>query len=453
MNLPQAGPFYMTHLLLWLLQTGGHQMADLLALSTAVIDGTQSPEETGPMNRINFELSVIRDDIAMVEAFSHCIMFETDAGLVGFDTSSVQGGERVVQAIRGWRKHPFHSLVYTHGHLDHVGGCGAFIADAETNRHERPSIIGHDNVAHRFDRYDFTSGYNMVINQRQFGQFSRRGYNIQDGNSFLPASSPKPDVTYQDHLSLNVGGMDIELHHAKGETDDHTWAWIPQHKAICAGDFFIWCFPNAGNPQKVQRYPVEWAAAMRKMAGMGAELFMPAHGLPIEGAARISGVLNEVADALEFLVTETISRMNEGARLDEIIHEVKIDPAVLEKPYLKPIYDEPEFVVRNIWRMYGGWYDGNPAHLKPAPDATLAAELAKLAGGASALAARAHEVMPDDIRLACHLAELAVQAEPDNKDLHEVRAAIYQHRRDLESSLMAKGIYGAAANESKDRLS
>jgi len=24
-------------------------------------------------------------------------------------------------------------------------------------------------------------------------------------------------------------------------------------------------------------------------------------------------------------------------------------------------YDDPEFVVHNIWRLYGGWYDGNPA--------------------------------------------------------------------------------------------
>jgi alkyl sulfatase BDS1-like metallo-beta-lactamase superfamily hydrolase len=59
------------------------------------------------------------------------------------------------------------------------------------------------------------------------------------------------------------------------------------------------------------------------------------------------------------------------------------------KPYLQPVYDEPEFIVRNVWRLYGGWYDGNPARLKPAPDAVLATALAELAGGAAALADRA----------------------------------------------------------------
>ncbi|MEQ9004142.1 MAG: alkyl sulfatase dimerization domain-containing protein, partial [Pseudomonadales bacterium] len=283
------------------------------------------------------------------------------------------------------------------------------------------------------------------------GQFRRRGYDISDTPKFLPEDSPKPDLTYTDRLPLDVGGLEVELIHARGETDDHTWSWIPARKAICAGDFFIWNFPNAGNPQKVQRYPAEWAAAMRAMAAQGAELFLPAHGLPIAGAERIRRVLTEVADALEHLVRETIALMNEGARLNDIIHTVSIDPAVLEKPYLRPMYDEPEFVVRNIWRLYGGWYDGNPAHLKPARETALASELADLAGGAIKLAERARALAEQDPRLACHLAELAAQAAPDDKAVHGIRAEVYQARRDRETSLMAKGIFGSAANESKAR--
>ena len=67
--------------------------------------------------------------------------------------------------------------------------------------------------------------------------------------------------------------------------------------------------------------------------------------------------------------------------------------------------------------MYGGWYDGNPANLKPAKDAALAREIATLAGGAGALAKRAIAVADEDMRLACHLVELAVQAEPENKSV------------------------------------
>jgi alkyl sulfatase BDS1-like metallo-beta-lactamase superfamily hydrolase len=199
-------------------------------------------------------------------------------------------------------------------------------------------------------------------------------------------------VTVSDVLTLSVGDESLELHHAKGETDDHLWTYLPKRKVICAGDFFIWCFPNAGNPQKVQRYPLEWAAALREMTRYDVELFMPAHGLPIVGHERIVRVLSDVALALEQLVERTVAKMNDGATLNEILHEVAVDPALLEKPYLLPLYDEPEFVVRNIYRLYGGWYDGNPSQLKPARQASVAHELVSLAGGVSVVVKRALEL-------------------------------------------------------------
>ena len=421
-------------------------MADLLSMSADIIDGRVTPEALGPLNRINHQLSELATDLAVVEAFSHCIVFKTDEGLVTFDTSNEHGGKKCVSAIQSWTHDPFHTVVFTHGHIDHVGGCGAF-CDAYEGR--KPIIVGHENVAARFDRYRMTNGYNHVINERQFGQFKRRGYDLAGASQFLPIATPKPDVTYSAGMTMSVGGLDIELNHAKGETDDHTWAWIPKHKAICAGDFFIWAFPNAGNPQKAQRYPKEWAAALRDMASRDAELFLPAHGLPISGRNRIQSVLNEAAEVLETLVEQTINLMNEGASLNDIIHSVKVRAELLEKPYLAPTYDEPEFVVRNIWRLYGGWYEGNPSQLKPARDRAVAEELAHLAGGAVKLAKRAEALAESDTRLACHLAEFAVQAEPDNKAIHALRAEVYQRRREGETSLMAKGIFGYAANQSK----
>ncbi|HEY6598570.1 MAG TPA: alkyl sulfatase dimerization domain-containing protein, partial [Pseudomonadales bacterium] len=159
-------------------------------------------------------------------------------------------------------------------------------------------------------------------------------------------------------------------------------------------------------------------------------------------------VLLEVAETLEKLVGETLEMMNAGRPLNEIIHTVKVAPEILERPYLRPLYDEPEFVVRNVWRMYGGWYDGNPANLKPARDAEVAAELADLAGGAEKLAKRARQLAAEgQLRLACHLVELAVRAEP-RPGIYQIRAEIYQQRRDSETSLMAKGIFGHTAGES-----
>ena len=264
-----------------------------------------------------------------------------------------------------------------------------------------------------------------------------------------------PDITYRDSMTLTVGGMTIELHHARGETDDHTWTWVPEKKVLCSGDLFIWASPNAGNPQKVQRYPIEWARALRKMAALGAEFLLPGHGVPVVGADRIKTALLDTALLLESLHEQTVAMMNEGARLDEIIHTVKAPAELLEKPYLRPVYDEPEFVVRNVWRLYGGWYDGNPASLKPAPDAAVASELASLAGGATCwpTGRRRLRRLGDDesLRLAGNLAEIAALAAPEDAGVHKVRAEVFGARAEHEASTMAKGVFAWAASESKKK--
>ncbi|HEY7628540.1 MAG TPA: alkyl sulfatase dimerization domain-containing protein [Ilumatobacteraceae bacterium] len=427
-------------------------MADLLDISSRIIDSGVVDQ---PINRVTNQLSELAADLAIVESFSHSIAFDSGDGLVSFDASGVHTGEAVVRAIKGWRSARIATLVYTHGHADHVGGSTYFAAD-------EPTVVGHENVAARLDRYDFTNNWNLIINSRQFGGIPGElnlsigeaaggsSVDISDARRFLPSTTLRPTETFDTARTITAGDTTIELNHARGETDDHLWAWFPERKWLMAGDFVIWNFPNAGNPQKVQRYPKEWAAALRRMIAARPELLVPAHGLPIAGAQRIATVLDDVATALENLVAQVIAMMNEGATLDAIIHAVSVPPETLAKPYLRPLYDEPEFVVRNVWRQFGGWWDGAASRLKPSPDAQLATAIAELCGGAAKLICRAHQAAAvDDLRLACHFADLAAWAAPDDASIHAVRNEIYTARRNAEPSLMSKGIFMAAARESQ----
>jgi len=143
--------------------------------------------------------------------------------------------------------------------------------------------------------------------------------------------------------------------------------------------------------------------------------------------------------------------MNAGATLDTVIHSVKAPEKLLEKPYLQPVYDEPEFIVRNIWRFYGGWYDGTPSHLKPAPEKEIADEIVRLAGGADKLAARAEELAKSGgLRLACHLADWACLASPDDPEIRKAAYNVYTARAEAETSTMAMGIYRSAARQVGD---
>ena len=378
--------------------------------------------------------------VAVVLDFGNTIAFRTSEGLVLFDTGLAISAPDLARAVRAWSDAPVRYAIYSHGHIDHVSGMGPYDAEATQRGWPRPIVVAHESVVARFDRYIRTAGYNAIINRRQFG--------IDELD--WPVEYRRPDLTYRDTMTLHVGELTVELHHALGETDDHTWAYIPEREVVCCGDLFIWLAPNAGNPQKVQRYPAEWAAALRAMAATGAQVLLPSHGPPVVGAGRVRAALTDTADYLDDLIEQTLALMNSGARLDEVIHAVRPPVHLAAKPYLRPHYDDPEFIVRTIWRRYGGWYDGNPAHLKPAREADLAAALAGLAGGAHVLAGRAREAADSgDLRLAGDLAELAALASPADAAVQAVRAQVYEARAAAEPSLMARGIYRWAARESR----
>ena len=377
-------------------------------------------------------LEEVAPGVAFHSGFANVVAITTGEGLVLVDTGSPMTAAVVHQQVRAWSPAPVHTAIYTHGHVDHAMGTAPFEA-------ERPlRVVGHELIAARFDRYVMTAGWNSAINTRQFRIPGLR----------WPTAYRYPDVTYRDRLDLDIGGVTLELHHHRGETDDHTIVWAPRARVLCTGDLFIWAAPNCGNPQKVQRYVIEWAEALEAMRAFGAEVLLPGHGPPIFGAARVDQALRETGAFLRSIHEQVVALMNAGLRLDDVIAQVTFPAELLARPYLRPVYDDPAFVVRNVWRRYGGWWDGNPARLLPARDAAIAAEVVALAGGTAPVIARARAAADrGDLALACQLAEWARQAAPTDADALAVRKDVYRARAAAESSLMARSIFTAAAEE------
>jgi alkyl sulfatase BDS1-like metallo-beta-lactamase superfamily hydrolase len=371
---------------------------------------------------------------------------DTGDGLVLLDTGGKFDVDLVYDQVRRWRPEPrLAAAVYSHHHIDHVFGTARFEVEADDRGWAPPVVYGHRELPDHFRRYERTRGWNTAINQRQFALPLER-WQFPDGYRY-------PDVTYQDRLTFRHGELTFELRHARGETDDATWTWVPELGALHPGDLFIWAVPNAGNPQKVQRYASDWAMALREMAGLAPELLLAGHGLPIFGADRVRAALTDTAELLDSLEAQTLALMNRGLPLDRVLHEVEVPAHLLDRPYLRPVYDHPQFIVRNVWRRYGGWWDGEPDNLLPAPRDRQAAEWVALAGGVGRVLDRARELArggdADGLRMACHLVEAAVRAEPASAEVHELRAEVYAARSATQESSMARNLLGHAALASR----
>lgn len=384
----------------------------------------------------------VAPDTWFASSFSGVTAFGTDEGLVLVDAGMTLMAPGLATMLRQVTDQPVHTAIYTHGHVDHAFGLASFLLDGQPT----PRVIGQAAMPARFERYAATAGHNVALNNRQFAGVPAAGTGA--GADAVPWQAPTypPDTLYDTELTIEVGGVTFELHAARGETDDHTWVYCPSRGVLCPGDLIIWGVPNAGNPQKVQRYPAEWAAALRAMAATEPRSLCPGHGGPVvDDPALVQRILLETADYLDAVVERTIAVLEQGSPPHvDVVRAVELPHS--DSPWLQPVYDEGEFIVRNVIRAVGGWWTGRPSELKPAPRADVAGALAGLAGGAHTVLARAREIADDgDLRLACHLADVALEAAPDDPVVQSGVAELYEQRAAAETSLMAINIFRSAA--------
>lgn len=388
--------------------------------------------------------ALVAEGIAFFPGLGNSTAFIGEHGLLIVDTAQERFTPTVLSGLRAdYSQAPIEAIVYTHGHVDHVTGAETIIAEAEGRGDRRPRIIAHSDLPARFDRYRLLARQNDHINRIQFNLPA-------DAKPFSSAALTYPDITYHDGITTTVGGTVFELHHCRGETDDETWVWCPSRRALCTGDTFLWCSPNAGNPYKVQRYALDWARGLEQMAALRPLHLLPGHGPVLSGEERIQEALLSTAQFLRSIHDQVVAGMNEGKWLEDIIREIDWPPT--DKPWLQPVYDHPEFIARNVYRLYGGWYDGDPANILPAHSEEISAALVAATGSAPILA-RARKLREDgDLQLACHLTDFVRKGEPENREAWELWRDLFTTRAAGETSLMARGAFHSAVREAEERL-
>ena len=388
----------------------------------------------------------IQDNLLAFKGIAGFFVLDTGSGLVMLDAGHIIDIERAYEEIRKWRPNePLVAAIFTHHHVDHIFAVEKFDEEALSNGNDRPAVYANKLMPEHFDRYLKTLGWNTAINRRQFA--------INVPHFTWPEKYRYPDVLVESKTSFTVGDTEFLLNPARGETDDHLWAFIPKEKILLPGDLFIWAVPNGGNPQKVQRYISDWADALREMSELEAEIMLPGHGYPMFGKENIKQALTSTAEFLDDIENQVIKLMNQGKTLNFIIHKVEFKKNLMELPWLKPVYDDPEFLIRMIWRRYGGWWEGEYDRLFPAKRSVEASLWIDLVGSLDVVITKAIELSnQNEHRLAAHLIETAFYSDPSNSKVHEARETIYSNFSNEQTSSMGRNILNHASLASKEGL-
>jgi alkyl sulfatase BDS1-like metallo-beta-lactamase superfamily hydrolase len=385
----------------------------------------------------------VADGVTQFHGFCNVGLVHGGGAALVVDTSNPALGPRAVAALRELSAEPVETIVYTHGHVDHVGGVRAFLDDATGRGHSRPVIWAQERVPVRFERYQRTWAWNDEVNRRQF--------QVPAGLPAFPRRFVPPDRTYRDRAELTLAGEPVELVHAEAETDDATWVWLPQREVALVGDLVVHSVPNTGNPNKPQRFTLGWAEALEAIAARRPRAIVPGHGPPVAGE-RVQELLLETARALRFLHDAVLDRLNAGLWPDEVVDlELRLPDDLAAKPYLQPIYGCAPFVVRDVLRAYAGWWGGNPAELLPAKRRDVARDLLEVAGR-DALLARARALLASgEARRALHLATWPAQADPSDAEARALVAEVCDALASSEPSFIARNFYRGAAARARER--
>jgi alkyl sulfatase BDS1-like metallo-beta-lactamase superfamily hydrolase len=214
--------------------------------------------------------------------------------------------------------------------------------------------------------------------------------NVGIGKSLNVSKSPfgyvKPDTIFEDELKINIAGIQIELYHAPGETNDQLFVWLPDHKSLMPGDNIYKTFPNLYTIRgTTHRDVMGWISSLDHMRSFSAEYVFPSHTKPIIGAELISDTFMLYRDAIQFVHDQTIRFMNQGLYPDQIIELVVLPESIKKSPFLKEFYGTVRWSVKSIYNGYLGWFNGNPAELDPLSRKEEAQKFADMVGGEEAL--------------------------------------------------------------------
>jgi glyoxylase-like metal-dependent hydrolase (beta-lactamase superfamily II) len=343
----------------------------------------------------------------------NAVLFETDAGLVLVDTGHAPGGPAILDAIRRVSTKPIHTVIYTHGHVDHAYGTWALIEAGE-----RPEIVATEALPRRFERYI-----------RLRGSLAKYMSQPEDELPRTREDLVWPTRTFRDRLELEIGGETFVLVACSGETDDQLYVWAPRRKALASADYYQGFLPNAGNGKRVQRDVESWARGLREMAALEPALLLPAHGEAIADPAQIRDELTTLASAFESIVAQTFEGLNQGLRKDQIFARVALPGELASRPSLREYYVTAQDVSKMVLKQYTGWWDDVPSHWSPAPLEAEARAIVELSGGVAGLDAKARELLAaGELRLASHLADWAWLAAPEDPLAQQLSLDVYRAR-------------------------
>lgn len=408
--------------------------------------------------RFNKRVEKVTDGVyvAIGYALANSVLIVAPEGRIIVDTTeSMEAAREIKKEFDEISNSPVVAVIYSHGHPDHILGASIFMEkDTEVYAHE-----GFANFIKQ--QYGLCLPLITVRGTRQFGTALPEGWIPCHGcgiKLILDKDETPiiifPTRVFKDEMRANIGGQELLLVHAPGETEDQLFVWLPDKKVLICGDNYYPAFPNLYTIRGTMPRPVAgWFKSIDRMRDLGAEYLVPMHGEPEQGTERIDELLTAYRDAIQYIHDAVVRGINKQKTPNQLVEEITLPPHLANIPELKELYGKLSWSIRGIYEGYVGWFDGNATNLEPLPTKARAEKIIKLAGGKDRLIMEARNALDDEeFQWAAEIADMLLVTEPDDAEAREIKAESLFRLGEASHNSIARSYYFSQSQELRGRL-
>lgn len=301
------------------------------AVASAQSPAPSSPTPDSPFFNIVKLADGVYDAIGLAGARANAQFIVNSDHVVVVDTTTRPVWAReLIRQIKKITPLPVRYVVYTHWHIDHVGGAQSFLEAypgvqfiGQRYAYKDQIQVGYQRKGEYLSRGS-TNAMNALEQQLRDGK-DRTGKaldaamradvekQLAEQRTYLAENAEirdiLPTVVYDDSLVLRDRLHDIEiLYLGIGHTRGDSFVYLPKEKMIMTGDAF-----GMGLPGGHDGYPREWQTALERLYHLNWNTVVPAHFPPFTGKAQLLKAIDYLND-MNIAVQEAVDK---GLSLEE----------------------------------------------------------------------------------------------------------------------------------------
>ena len=394
--------------------------------------------------------------VAIGYGLANSILIVGDTGNIIIDTTEdPELGKQINLEFKKISNLPNKAIIYTHSHVDHWRGAPGFFE-------EETKVYAHSTFQKGF--FDQNNLLRPILTERgmkQFGHFLPENLKRGHGLGFtLNFDFEQPSVIYPTNFfdeqtsQLSVGGIDLEIQHTPGETDDQIIIYYPEKNVVISGDNYYMRFPNLYTIRGTSyRDTKSWYKSVDAMRSYKPEFLISCHGPYLSGQQVIEDRLIIYRDAIQYIHDYAIRGANLGKTPDELVEEFEYPSFFLDNYDLQEKYGKVSWSIRNVYNGYLGFFDGKAVNLEPLSAKNRAKHIFELIGTKEKLIAEINKANnSQNYQWAAELSDVGLLNFPNDDKIKNLYSLSLENLSLVEKNPIARNYYLSEAYELSNKI-